>query len=39
MKNKKKIGTNDFNTMVIGELLSKLSLNFNIDKIDSDIFF
>ena len=35
----KKIGTNDFNTMVIGELLSKLSLNFNIDKIDSDIFF
>ena len=33
------IETKDFNTMVIGELLAKLSLNFNIDKVDSEIFF
>ena len=34
-----KIGTKDFDIMVIGELLAKLSLNFNVEKIDSEIFF
>ena len=34
-----KIGTKEFDTLAIGELLAKLSLNFNIEKIDSEIFF
>ena len=34
-----KIGTNKFNEIVFGELLAKLSLNFNIEQIDSEMFF
>ena len=37
--NNNKIGSNKFNEIVFGELLAKLSLNFNIDQIDSEIFF
>ena len=35
----KKIGTKGFDMMVIGEILAKLSLNFDIDKIDSEVFY
>ena len=34
-----KIGSNEFAKNIIGELLAKLSLNFNVDLIDSEIFF
>ena len=34
-----KIGSNKFNEIVYGELLAELSLNFDIEKIDSEIFF
>ena len=33
------IGSNEFALSVIGELLAKLSLDFNMDQIDSETFF
>ena len=34
-----KIGSKEFDSVIIGEILAKLSLNFNFEDIDSEIFF